>query len=100
MLVYLSRPTLWLVMRNNMIQPLGTKIQLELEKPTAGALNLDSKKTAVEVGTVLAVGDKVKNFKVGDKLMVKAWQIDIISYEDVEYNFVDEDATAICAIIK
>jgi len=82
------------------IIPLNNKLQIEIYKPKAGNLDLSSKETATECGTIIAIGDKVKGFKVGDKILYKAWQIDVISYEGKQYNFIDADGEGICALVK
>lgn len=81
------------------MKPVNKKLAIEIEKPTAGSLDLSSKQTATEYGTITAIGDEVTKFKVGQKIMFKAWAIDVISYEGVNYNFITEDSEAICAII-
>lgn len=81
------------------IKPYQTKIQIELEEPTAGALDLSSKPSAVEIGTVIAVGEFVGDIKVGDTLFFKAWQLDVIAYGGKNYYFLDVKGEGICAII-
>lgn len=83
-----------------MIVPLDNKIQIEIDKPTAGGLDLSSKATGTEFGTILAIGENVTKFKVGDKILFKAWQLDIINYEGEQYNFLDANGEGICALIK
>ncbi len=82
------------------ITPLANKIYIKQDKPTAGALDLSSKPTAVEYGEVLGVGADVKNIKVGDKVFIKAWALDIITYKKETYYFCDGDSLGICAIVE
>jgi len=83
------------------IIPVGNRIYLDIEEPTAGGLDLSSTPTAIEFGTVLALGPDVsQEIKVGDKVFFKAWAIDIINYEGKKYYFISEDTKGICAIAK
>jgi co-chaperonin GroES (HSP10) len=83
-----------------MIQPFRNKIQLEISEPSAGALDLSSKPTVVEVATVVAIGKDVKGIEVGDKIMVKGWSLDVINFNNKNYYFTNFDGDGICAIIK
>lgn len=83
-----------------MIQPINNKIQIEIEKPTAGGLDLSSKPGAVECGTVIATAKDLTEINKGDKILVKAWSIDIINYNDKTFYFVDADSEGICAVIR
>lgn len=83
------------------IIPLGEKIQIKVAEPTAGGLDLSSKKTATEVGEIVAVGEGVGyGLKVGDKILFKAWMADVINYEGENYYFLDSFGEGLCAIIK
>lgn len=83
------------------IKTVGNRIQLKIEEPDAGALNLSSMPTAIEFGEVLDVGPDVKlPIKIGDKLFFKSWAIDIITHEGERYYFISEDTNGICAIVK
>lgn len=88
------------------ITPLTGKIYLSIEKPTAGGLDLSSKPTAVEYGEVIAVGGAGEGkmyatapLRAGAKIFVKAWGLDLITYQGETYYFVDMDSKAICAVI-
>lgn len=83
------------------ITPTGTRIYLGL-KPIqkVGDLDVSSKKTVQEWGTVESVGEKVTTVKVGDTIMFKAWGLDSLTHQKQEYFFIDEQSGAICAIIK
>ena len=86
------------------IKPFAGKIHIKLDKPSAGGLDLSSKPTAVEYAEVIGVSiwyiDTVKQIlKVGDKIFVKAWGIDVITHNGETYYFVDADSKAICATV-
>lgn len=81
------------------IKPYKNKIQIKIQEPKVGNLDLSSKKTATEVGEVIAIGENVKDIKVGDIVMFKSWGVDIITYQDEQYYFISCDAECICAII-
>lgn len=85
--------------------PTGDRIYLGMATvETVGgktiSLDTSSKKTVKEVATVEGIGPDVKTVQVGDKVMVKAWAVDSITYEKKEYFFVLERSGGICAIIK
>lgn len=82
------------------IKPLGGKVQIEFEKPSVGGLDLSAKETAQEVGKVIAIGENVKNLKVGDRIMYKGWGVDVITYNDEKYYFIDSTSEGVCAIIE
>ena len=82
------------------IIPVGTKLHLKIDKAEAGALNLESMNTAVEFAEVLDVGEEVKDYKKGDKVFVKAWSIDIVSYGEERFYFVDIKSGGVCAKVE
>lgn len=82
------------------IKPVKNKVYLKLETPSVGGLDISSRPTSMEVAEILEIGEYVKDFKKGDKIMVKSWAIDIIEYQDQKYYFIDVDSKGICAIIK
>ncbi len=83
------------------IIPQNNYIQLEVEKPIAGNLVTDSADVAVEIGTIIAIGEEVKgNYKINDRIFFKAWGTDIVNHEDKRYIFIAEDTNAILAKIK
>ena len=88
------------------IIPINKKIQLDIEQPTAGGLDLSSKPTTVECGTVLEISNcddgkfSINGIAVGDKIFFKAWAIDIITYNKQTFYFIDADSEGICAIVK
>lgn len=89
-----------------MIKPINGKIQIKIEQPKVGGLDLSSKETAIEVAEVVALPAHIEGqsfinlgLNVGDKIMVKAWSIDVLTWEGEKYYFVDSDSKGICAII-
>jgi co-chaperonin GroES (HSP10) len=82
------------------LTPTQNKVYLKVESPKAGSLDLSSKPTGVEYGEVLAVGKGVTNVKAGDKVFIKAWAMDIITYNKETYYFCDGDSLGICAVIE
>lgn len=78
----------------------GDRIQLDIEEPKAGDLSLGSYQVAVEYGTVIGIGPDVVGIKIGDKVLFKAWGVDIISYDNKRYYFTSQAARAIEAILK
>lgn len=87
------------------IKPVGKVIYLKLDtvEQVGGknvSLDTSSKKTTREFAEVLAVGPLVTSVKVGDKVFVKAWAIDIINHDKVEYFFTHEDRDGLCAIVN
>lgn len=83
-----------------MIKPLNNMVQLGIQEIQAGVLDTSSRDTAVEYAEVLSVGESVTNLKVGDKVFVKAWAVDIINHEDNKYYFCDITSNGILAIIE
>lgn len=82
------------------IKPFNNKIQLEIDQPTAGGLDLSSKPTTVECGIIKEVGENVKELKKGDRIFFKAWATDIITYNKETYYFIDSTSEGICAIVQ
>lgn len=81
------------------IKPLKNTIYLKIDKPQAGVLDTSSRATAVEVAEVVEVGEGV-SLKVGSKVFVKSWGIDIVDHGDVKYHFVNLDTNAVLAVIE
>lgn len=85
------------------IKPINNKLQIKVDEPKVGELDLSSKPSAVEVGTIigLSFNAEINNiYKIGDKIFFKAWAIDIIDYNGEKFYFIDENSEGICAIIK
>lgn len=85
------------------IQPLQNIVYIKIDEVHAGALVTSSKASAVEFAEVIALGkhaDMEKTLKVGDKIFVKSWGVDIVQYGDQKYHFVSIETNAILAIVK
>lgn len=82
------------------IIPTNNKLQIKIDQPTVGSLDLSSKPTAVEYGIVVGIGEGVSGFKIGDKIFFKAWALDVITYEKEAYYFLDALSDGICAYVK
>lgn len=82
------------------ILPLGNIIQIRVDKAQAGVLDVETRKTAVEYGEVVAVGDEVTlKVKAGDRVFFKAWAVDIVSHEDETYHFINPESGGILALV-
>ena len=75
-------------------------VYLSCDKPTAGSLDTSSRSAAIEVGEVIAVGEDVKRYKKGDKIIFKSWAVDICNIDGKDYYFIDLDTHGIKATIK
>lgn len=82
------------------IEPLKNQIYLKMDKVSVGALDTSSYKSAIEFAEVLAVGKGVENIKKGDKVFVKGWAIDIITYKDITYHFVNIETGGVLAKVN
>lgn len=82
------------------IKPWENKVQVEIDEPKVGGMDLGSMTTAIECGKVVAVGEYVTSLKVGDKIFFKSWAVDIIFHEGIRYYFIDIETKGICAIVK
>lgn len=84
------------------IYPVGDEIFLVSEEAKLGNLDASSVKTGQEWGIITAVGPDVKNkdLKVGTKIFVKAWSLDVILYEGENYVFTTESRHGIKAILR
>ena len=83
-----------------MIEPLENIVYLKIDEVKVGGLDTSSRNSAVEVAVVESVGEGVKNLKKGDKIFVKAWGVDSISYNDKKYYFVNIDTGAVLCKIN
>lgn len=88
-------------MKKPIIKPLGDQIFLKIEQANLGSLDTSSVKTGVEWAIIQALGPEVqdKTLKVGDKVFVKSWGVDVIAYEGEDYYFVSEARKAIVALV-
>lgn len=81
------------------IQPERDIVQLKLDEVSAGALDTSSRDSAVEYGEVIAVGAGT-TLKVGDKVFVKSWGIDLVNHEGKKFYFVNIGTNAILAKVE
>lgn len=83
------------------IETLGTRIQLKIDEPKAGVLDTGSLNVAKETGEVIGLGkDVTLPLKIGDRVMFKAWAVDIVSESGVKYYFISQATDGICAKLK
>lgn len=82
------------------LRPVGDRILLSVEQANLGSLDTSSMKSAVEWGTIVDMGPEVQGpYKIGDKVFVKAWSLDTILFEGVDYYFTAESLKGICAVV-
>ena len=82
------------------VEPLSGIVQLKIEEAKAGNLITSSKESAIEFAEVMAIGEGVNTLKVGDKVFVKAWGIDIVTYNEERFYFCNLETKAILAIVE
>ena len=88
---------------NTKIYPCEGEIQVKFNDAKAGDLVTSSRKSAVEVGEVVAVGEGVTlKVKKGDMVFVKAWAVDTIynPLDDKDYHFISEFTHGVKAVVK
>ena len=79
------------------IKPLFNQILIKpIEQKT---LILAEKKTLCEYGEVLAIGDEVKQIKVGDKIGFLIWGLNALDIGGVMHYFVREDGDFILGTV-
>jgi len=89
-------------MKKTKIKPWGNKIQLELPTTKVGAMVIQEGASVIEKATVVALGPAVQSLSkddLGKDILVKAWDIDIITLGDEKFYFVSDDSRAICATV-
>ncbi len=82
------------------LKPQPNEVQLKIDEAKAGALNMESVVSAVEIGEVIAIGDEVKGVKVGQKVLFKAWAVDICTVDGKRYYFLNMTTNGIKATIS
>lgn len=95
-------------MSKRKIKPWGNKIQLDFPTTKAGAIVVDTGYSIQEIGTIVAFGPAANRsfeswkpiLKPGDQLLIKTWDVDIITLEDEKFYFISEDSRAICAVVS
>lgn len=90
-------------MKKSTPKPFGARILIEPKELNTGAFKV-TLPTAQEVATVISIGEGWNHIdeplKVGDKIHVKSWAIDLISDGDDKYYYVWQETGGICAVIK
>ena len=84
-----------------MLQPLSNNLLIEgIEKQSAFGIIIPdtARKGRPETGNVVAVGPKVADVKVGDKVLIKGYLTDELSIDEKKYLVCQEEA--VIAIIK
>lgn len=92
-------------MKTETITPYGDNIFIKIEQAKLGGLDTSALKTGVEWGIVEAIGPGAHagidgSLSIGDKVFVKAWAVDMVLYNKVEYYFTSEARKGIVAIVK
>ena len=86
-------------MKKKLPIPLGARILIHTDKVRIGNFEVTTP-TARETATVLAIGEgwdmKQESIKVGDRIHVKSWAIDIITEGDETFNYVHQDTKGVC----
>lgn len=74
-------------MNKTIIRPFGQNLLVSYEEKEQVA---GSSQSFTDVGTVMAIGDKVTDTKVGDKIATTLWGINSFEYEGAKYYIVPE----------
>lgn len=91
------------------IIPQPNIVYLKVEKPVLAGMDTSSIKAAVEFAEVVAMPTTTAfsgidhlpySLAVGDKVFVKAWAMDTITYNDEEFHFVNLASGGILAVVK
>lgn len=83
------------------IFPFEGYIQIEIPTSKVGSLDLREGTTVQELGIVKAISKSIdSDLKVGDKIFFKSWAVDIITYDDKKYYFINMKSGGITAIIR
>lgn len=78
------------------ITPLNNKVLIKIESPKVGMLDISSKKSILEKGTIVEANPKCDYLKQGDTILFKAWAVDVFTIEDETYYFIDFDSPGLC----
>ena len=88
--------------KSKLPQPIGARILIKLDEVKIAGMDV-SLNTARETATVLAIGEgwdlKAEPLKVGDKIHVKSWGIDICTDGEETYSYVWQKTGAVCGKI-
>lgn len=85
------------------IETLGKRVQLKIDEPKAGSLDVTSLNVAKETGEVVGIGKDVDltawPIKVGDRVMFKAWAVDICTENGEKFYFISQPTDGLCGKI-
>lgn len=83
------------------ITTLGDRIRIKVDEPKVGVLSTEGQTLATEVGEVIGVGNEVTlPLKVGDRILFKAWSVDIVNINGERFIFISQSTNGICCKIK
>lgn len=82
------------------IVPQENIVHLKIDRVKTHVVDASSRESAVEFAEVIAVGKGIESLKKGDKVFVKAWAVDIVSYKDTKYHFCNINTGGILAIVN
>ena len=84
-------------------KPIGARILIKLDEVKLAGMSI-SLNTAQEIATVLAIGEgwdqEAEPLKVGDKIHVKSWALDIVTQGEDTFTYVWQKTGGVCAVIK
>ena len=90
-------------MKNRQPKPIGARILIKLDEVKIAGMDV-SLNTARETATVLAIGEgwdlNGEPLKVGDKIHVKSWALDIVTEGEDTHTYVWQKTGGVCAVIK
>ena len=84
-----------------MLKPLSNNLLIlgEEKQSASGIIIPDTaRKDRPSVGKIVAVGPKVKDVKIGDKVLIKTYMTDELSVDDKKYLICQEDG--VIAIVE
>lgn len=83
--------------------PLGARLHIQLDELNLGDFKV-TMATAVEVGTVIAVGNawnhEEEPVKVGDRVHFKSWALDCITEGTERFYYLAQQTKGLCAVLK
>lgn len=82
------------------ITPLNNKVLIQIDEPKVGMLDISSKKSALEKGEIIEANPLCDFLKKGDKILFKAWAVDLLTVEGETYYFIDFDSPGLCGKIE
>jgi co-chaperonin GroES (HSP10) len=86
------------------IESLGNRILISIDEPKSGSLDTTSLTVAREKGTVLDIGPGVDLYewpiKVGDKILFKAWAVDIVNEDGEKHYSISQETDGLIAKVR